>query len=75
MKFDSVAEHLKIMLGHRETVQCFVGYILNLPATQTDEMVMERHIRVKARAFMPDVYLSHEPISLKHAQCVIHGIA
>lgn len=75
MKFDSVAKDLKIVLSHRQTVQRFIRHILNLPATKTNKMMVQRHIGVEACAFMPDVHLSHKTGSTQHAECVIDGVA
>jgi hypothetical protein len=75
MKLDPMTEHLKIAVQDREAVQGFIRHILNLPATETDEMMVQRHVRVKARAFMPDIHLAHQAGSPQYAERVIHGIA
>ena len=75
MKLDPVTEHLKIGVRNREAVQGFIRHILNLPATETDEMMVQRHVRVKACAFVPDIHLTHQAGPPQYAEGVIHGIA
>ena len=75
MKLYPVTEDLKVGLGPGEPVQCFVRYILDLPATEADEVMMERHVRIEARPFMSDVDLAHKTPFSKHSEGVVHGIA
>jgi hypothetical protein len=75
MKLDSMADNLKISLGNTETIQCFIGDILNPPAFKTDQVMMQGHIGIKPRPFMSDVDLSHKSGFSKHPKGVIDSIA
>ena len=74
MKLDPMAEDLKIPLGNRETVQGGIGDILYLPASETDQVMMQRHVRIKASPFVPDIDLAHQAGLTKHAEGIIDRI-
>ena len=59
---------------HHKAIQRVIHQILDSATAQADQVVMQGHIGVKARAVMPIVDLPDEPCVPQHTQRVIHRI-
>ena len=69
-----MAEDFEISMGNRETVQGSLADVPNLPACETDEVMVQRHVGVKPRPFMADIDLAHQSRLAKHAEGVIDRV-
>ena len=72
-----MSQHLKSGFqppGYGDSIQCVVHQVEYMPASETHEMMVQRHVRIKPRAVVSDIYLMRQPGLPENAERVIHRI-